>query len=119
VIRAGKRKREYDGALQEIGHLEEERKKRRVLDREEPTQESNLNEPDAKFAVEMRKHLVSLDYALRRNWVCVCQRCSGLSVRLLLPQHSKDLKVEASFEVFFGVQSVPAAALQEARITVR
>lgn len=62
---------------------------------------------------------MSLDNALRRHWVCVCQNCSGLSVRLSLPQRKKDLEAEASFEVFFGVRSVPATALQEAKITVK
>ncbi|KAM5490415.1 hypothetical protein MaudMau93_002613 [Microsporum audouinii] len=119
VIRVGKRRRECDDAIQELSHLEQESKKRRVLPREEPTLGPDLEDPDADFAVLMRRHLVSLDNALRRHWVCVCQKCSGLSVRLSLPQHKKDLEVEASFEVFFGVRSVPATALQEAKITVK
>ncbi|KAK8932996.1 hypothetical protein VCV18_001539 [Metarhizium anisopliae] len=119
VIRVSKRRRECDDAIQELLHLEQERKKRRVLPREESTHGSNLEDPDADFAVLMRKHLVSLDNALRRHWVCVCQKCSGLSVRLSLPQHKKNLEAEASFEVFFGVRSVPATALQEAKITVK
>ncbi|OAG42072.1 hypothetical protein AYO21_03807 [Fonsecaea monophora] len=119
VIRVGKRRRECDDAIQELLHLEQERKKRRVLPREEPTHVSNLEDPDADFAVLMRRYLVSLDNALRKNWVCVCQKCSGLSVRLSLPQHKKDLDAEASFEVFFGVRSVPATELQEAKITVK
>ncbi|KAL4868103.1 hypothetical protein BDV12DRAFT_186240 [Aspergillus spectabilis] len=119
VIRVSKRRRDCDDAIQELLLLEEERKKRRVLPREEPNHEFNLENPDADFAVLMRRHLVSLDNALRRHWVCVCQKCSGLSVRLSLPRHKKDLEAEASFEVFFGVRSVPATALQEARITVK
>lgn len=119
VIRVGKRRRECDDAIQKLSHLEQERKKRRVLPREEPTHGPNLEDPDADFAVLMRRHLVSLEHALRRQWVCVCQKCSGLSVRLSLPQHKKDLEAEASFEVFFGVRSVPATALQEAKITVK
>ncbi|KAM5433434.1 hypothetical protein MferCBS31731_007069 [Microsporum ferrugineum] len=119
VIRVGKRRRECDDAIRELSHLEQESKKRRVLPREEPTLGPDLEDPDADFAVLMRRHLVSLDNALRRHWVCVCQKCSGLSVRLSLPQHKKDLEVEASFEVFFGVRSVPATALQEAKITVK
>ncbi|GAW11454.1 hypothetical protein ANO14919_008000 [Xylariales sp. No.14919] len=119
VIRVSKRRRECDDVIQELSHLEQERKKRVVLPREEPTHGSNLEDPDAEFAVLMRRHLVSLDNALRRHWVCVCQKCSGLSVRLSLPQHEKDLEAEASFEVFFGVRSVPATALQEAKITVK
>ncbi|KID96071.1 intracellular serine protease, partial [Metarhizium majus ARSEF 297] len=119
VIRVSKRRQECDDAIQELLHLEQERKKRRVLPREESTHGSNLEDPDADFAVLMRRHLVSLDNALRRHWVCVCQKCSGLSVRLSLPQHKKNLEAEASFEVFFGVRSVPATALQEAKITVK
>ncbi|KAL2863360.1 peptidase S8/S53 domain-containing protein [Aspergillus lucknowensis] len=119
VVRVSKRGRECDDAIQELLHLDQERKRRRVLPREEPTHESDLEDPDADFAVLMRRHLVSLDNALRRHWVCVCQKCSGLSVRLSLPRHKKDLEAEASFEVFFGVRSVPATALQEAKITVK
>lgn len=119
VIRVCKRKRKCDDAIQELSLLEQEKKKRRVLPREEPTHESTPEDTDADFAVPMRRHLVSLDNALRRHWVCVCQKCSGLSVRLSLPQHKKDLETEASFEVFFGVRSVPAIALQEAKITVK
>ena len=119
VIRVGKRRRECDDAIQELSHLEQERKKRRVLPREEPALVSNLEDPNADFAMLIRRYLVSLDNALRRHWVCVCQKCSGLSVRLSLPQHKKDLEAEASFEVFFGVRSVFATALQEAKITVK
>ncbi|EXJ93073.1 hypothetical protein A1O3_01629 [Capronia epimyces CBS 606.96] len=127
VTRSGKRKPEYDDVIQELSHLEHKRKKHRVLPREEPrekprekpTDGPNLEDRDAKFALLMRRYLVSLDNALRRHWVCVCQKCSGLSVRLSLPQHKKDLEAEASFEVFFGVRAVPATALQEAKITVK
>lgn len=120
AIRVGKRRRECDDAIEELVHLDQEKKKRRILVREEPTPGSNIEEePDVDFAVLMRRHLASLDNALRRHWVCVCQKCSGLSVRLSLPQHKKDLEAEASFEVFFGVRSVPATALQEAKITVK
>ncbi|KAJ4319575.1 hypothetical protein N0V84_006305 [Fusarium piperis] len=119
VIHVGKRGRECDDAIRELLHLEQERKKRRVVPCEEPTHGSNLEDPDADLAVLMRRHLVSLDNALRRHWICVCQKCSGLSVRLSLPQHKKGLETEASFEVFFGVRSVPARELQEAKITVK
>lgn len=114
-----KRRREYDDAIEELFNLEQERKKRRVLPREETSHGSSPEDPDADFAVLMRRHLVTLDNALRRHWVCVCQKCSGLTVRLSLPRHTKDLEAEASFEVFFGVRSVPATALQEAKITVK
>lgn len=119
VNHVGKRRRECDDAIDELSHLDQEKKKRRVLPREDLTHGSNLEDPDADFAVLMRRHLVSLDNALRKQWVCVCQKCSGLSVRLSLPQHATDLEAQASFEVFFGVRSVPATALQEARITVK
>ncbi|KAJ5364599.1 uncharacterized protein N7496_010312 [Penicillium cataractarum] len=118
-IRVSKRRRYCDDAIQELLHLEQEKKKRRILPREELTQESNIEDPDADFAVLMRRHLVSLDSALRRNWICVCQKCSGLSVRLSLPRNKRDLETEASFEVFFGVRSAPATTLQEAKITVK
>lgn len=119
IIRVGKRRRECDDAIEELQNLDRERKKRRVLPREEPIHAADLEEPDADFAVLMRRHLVSLDNALRRHWVCVCQKCSGLSMRLSLPRQKKNLEAEASFEVFFGVRSVPATALQEAKITVK
>ncbi|KAI1052453.1 hypothetical protein LB507_007578 [Fusarium sp. FIESC RH6] len=119
-IHSRKRGREYDDAIYELLNLGQESKKRRVVvPREEPSDTSSAEEPDADFAVLMRRHLVTLDNALRRHWVCVCQKCSGLTVRLSLPQHKKDLEAEASFEVFFGVRSVPATALQEAKITVK
>lgn len=119
VGRIGKRRRECDDVIQELSYLEQDRKKRRVLPRDEPNVEFSLEDPDADFAVLMRKHLMSLDNALKRDWVCVCQKCSGLSVNLSLPKHKKDLEAEASFEVFFGVRSFPAPALQEAKITVK
>ena len=119
-IHPRKRRREYDDAIYELLNLGQESKKRRVVvPREEPSDASSAEEPDADFAVLMRRHLVTLDNALRRHWVCVCQKCSGLTVRLSLPQHKKDLEAEASFEVFFGVRSVPATTLQEAKITVK
>ncbi|RFN43276.1 intracellular serine protease [Fusarium flagelliforme] len=118
-IRRRKRGRRGDDLLDEFGNLEQESKRRRVLCRQEPSHEPNSQEPDADFAMLMRRHLVTLDNALRMHWVCVCQKCSGLTVRLSLPQHKKDLEAEASFEVFFGVRSVPATVLQEGKITVK
>ncbi|KAJ8122601.1 hypothetical protein ONZ43_g1245 [Nemania bipapillata] len=50
------------------------------------------------LAVLMRRHLSSLDKALRNNWGST---------------------VETSFEVFFGVRNVLTTTLQEAKITVR
>ena len=118
-IRVSKRRRESDAVIEELSHLDREAKKRRVLPREEPNAGDNLEDPDADFAMLMRRHLVSLDNALRKHWVCVCQKCSGLSVRLSLPQQKKDFKVETCFEVFFGVRSLLATTLQEAKITVK
>lgn len=118
-IHRRKRERQCDDILNALGNLKQESKRRRVLCREEPSHEPSSQEPDADFAVLMRRHLITLDNALRRHWVCVCQRCSGLTVRLSLPQHTRGLEAEVSFEVFFGVRSVPATALQEGKITVK
>lgn len=119
TIRVSKRKRDSDTVIQELSNMDREARKRRVLAREEPNAADNVEEPDADFAVLMRRHLVSLDNALRKHWVCVCQKCSGLSVRLSLPQHKKDFNAETSFEVFFGVRSPVETALQEAKITIK
>lgn len=120
VIRVSKRKRESDAVIEELSHWDMEAKKRRVLPpREEPNVGDNLEDPEADFAVLMRRHIVSLDNALRKQWVCVCQKCSGLSVRLSLPQQKKDFNVETCFEVFFGVRSPAETTLQEAKITIK
>lgn len=119
TIRVSKRKRDSDAVIEELSSMEREARKRRVLAREEPNAADNLEEPDADFAVLMRRHLVSLDNALRKHWICVCQKCSGLSVRLSLPQQRKDFNAETSFEVFFGVRSPIETALQEAKITIK
>jgi hypothetical protein len=118
TIRVSKRSRQMDQIIEEIEHMDRDSKKRRVITREEPSASESFEEADADFAMLTRRHLVSLDNALRKQWVCVCQKCSGLSVRLSLP-HKKDSKVETSFDVFFGVRSVPATSLQEARITIK
>ncbi|KAJ6007470.1 hypothetical protein N7540_011446 [Penicillium herquei] len=114
IIRVSKRRRETEPVIQQLSHLEA--KKRRTQPREEPSPGDDFEDPNANFAVLMRGHLLSLDNALRRHWVCVCQNCSGLSVRLSLPQQGN---VETSFEVFFGVRSLFATTLQEAKITVK
>lgn len=119
TIRISKRKRENDAALEELSCLETEAKKRRLLPREEPNVGDDIDEPEADFAILMRKHSVSLHQGLRTHWTCVCQRCSGLSVRLSLPQRKKSSQMETCFEVFFGVRSVLAITLQEAKITVK
>ena len=119
TFRISKRKRGIDAAIQELSHLDRNARKRRVLTREEPNIGDNIEEPEADFALLMRRHLVSLDNALRTHWICVCQKCSGMSVRLSLPQSKKGFGVETSFEVFFGVRSLLATTLQEAKITVK
>ncbi|RAK72160.1 S8/S53 family peptidase [Aspergillus fijiensis CBS 313.89] len=118
-IRPGKRRRESEAVIQELAYLESDAKRRRVLPREDPATCDDPEDPNAEFAVLMRRRLLSLNNALRRDWICVCHKCSGLSVRLSLPRQRKDLKVETCFEVFFGVRSLLAVELQEARITVK
>lgn len=119
AIRVSKRRRESEAVIQELSHLEKEAKKRRLLTREEPNTSNVTEDPYPDIAMLVRKHLVSLDNALRQHWVCVCQKCSGLSVRLSMPQQKKDFDVETSFEIFFGVRSLLATTLQEAKITVK
>lgn len=119
TIRISKRKRDNDAAIEELSQLDREAKKLRVLPREEPVAGDNIEEPEAEFAMLIRRHSVSLDNALRTHWICVCQKCSGLSVRLSLPQRKKGSKVETCFDVFFGVRSLLATTLQEAKITVK
>ncbi|KAK2606333.1 hypothetical protein QQS21_003264 [Conoideocrella luteorostrata] len=119
AIRVSKRSRDGDAVIEQLSHLDREAKKLRFSPREEPSEGDNLEDPDADFALLMRRHLASLDNALRKNWICVCEKCSGLSVRLLLPLQKKDFKVETCFEVFFGVRSPLATTLQKAKITVK
>ncbi|KAJ3555522.1 hypothetical protein NPX13_g10337 [Xylaria arbuscula] len=118
-IRVSKRRRESDTVIQELLHLDREAKKRRVLPREEPSADDTSDDPDADFALLTRKHLLSLDNALRRQWICVCRNCSGLSMKLSVPQQKGDFKFETCFEVLFGVRSLLATTLQEAKITVK
>ena len=119
TVRVSKRKRENDAAIHELSRLESDVKRRRVLPPEEPNAVDKVEEPEADSIMLMRKHLMSLDNALRTHWVCVCRKCSGLSVRLSLPLRKKDFQVEPCFEVFFGVRSLLATSLQEAKITVK
>ncbi|KAI1178589.1 hypothetical protein F4777DRAFT_77819 [Nemania sp. FL0916] len=119
TIRISKRKRENDAAIEQLSRLETEAKKRRVLPREEVHAGDDIDEPEADFAMMMRKHSVSLHQGLQTHWTCVCQNCSGLSVRLSLPQRKKNSQLETCFEVFFGVRSLLAITLQEAKITVK
>lgn len=119
AIRVGKRRREGDAVLDGISHVEREVKRHRGLPREEPEAADDLEDPDADLAMLMRRDLASLDDALRKHWVCVCQKCSGLSVRLALPQQRRDIKAGTCYEVFFGIRSLPAPTMQEAKITIR
>lgn len=118
-VRASKRRREGDAVIEELSHLDREAKKRRVVSREEPDANDRFEGPDADFAIQMRRNLVALDNALRKEWICICQKCSGLSVRLSMPQWKKDSESETCFEVFFGVRSLLATTLQEAKITIK
>lgn len=119
TIPFSKHKRENDAAIEELSRLEMEAKKRRVLPREEPNVGDDMGEPEVDFNILMRKDSVLLHQGLRTHWTCVCQRCSGLSVRLSLPQRKKSSQMETCFEVFFGVRSLLAITLQEAKITVK
>jgi rRNA maturation endonuclease Nob1 len=119
--RAKKRRRENDltDLSEQILQMPRKTNKRRVVTRDEPIASDDLADPNADLAVLMRSHLSSLNRALRSNWICVCHKCSGLSVRLLLPQQMKGSTLETSFEVFFGVRDVLATTLQEAKITIK
>ena len=119
TIRVSKRKRENEAAIEELSRLEREAKKRRVLPREELNTVDDVDEPEADFALLLRKHSMSLHQGLQTHWTCVCQKCSGLSVRVSVPQRKKSSQLETCFEVFFGVRSLLAIALQEAKITVK
>ncbi|KAI2632315.1 hypothetical protein GGR54DRAFT_29393 [Hypoxylon sp. NC1633] len=119
TIRISKRKRDNNAAIEQLSRLETEAKKRRVLPREEAHGGDDLDEAEAGFASLVRKHSLSLHEGLRTHWTCVCQGCSSLSVRLSLPQRKKNSQMETCFEVFFGVRSLLAVTLQEAKITVK
>lgn len=111
----------------ELSRLETEAKKRRVVPRQEPppprTFDNNGSddEPEVDFAILTRKHSISLHQGLLAQWNCICTNCSGLSVRLSLPQRTKSSHDETCFDVFFGVRSILTASntLQEATITVK
>jgi hypothetical protein len=120
-LRSRKRRREIDVSdlSEQILQLGRKTNKRRVMTRDQPIASDDLADPNADLAVLMRRHLSSLNRALRNNWICVCHKCSGLSVRLLLPQQMKGSTLETSFEVFFGVRDVLATTLQEAKITIK
>lgn len=119
TIRVSKRKRENDAAIEDLSRLEREAKKRRVLPREELNTVDDVDEPEADFALLLRKHSMSLHQGLQTHWTCVCQKCSSLSVRVSVPQRKKSSQLETCFEVFFGVRSLLAIASQEAKITVK
>ena len=113
TIRISKRKRENDAAIEELSRLETKSKRRRI------NTVDDVDEPEADFALLLRKHSMSLHQGLQTHWTCVCQKCSGLSVRLTLPQRKESSQLETCFELFFGVRSLLTIALQEAKITVK
>lgn len=115
-----KRKRENGTTIEvfPLLELDEHAKKRRVLPHEDLNVNVDLGESEVDFATLMRKHLVSLHQGLQAQWSCVCQRCSGLGIRLSLPQRKKS-QMETTFEVFFGLQSQSEVTFQEAKITVK
>ncbi|KAK4553672.1 hypothetical protein LTR86_009170 [Recurvomyces mirabilis] len=120
TIRISKRKRESDDAMEALEDLDNDAKKRRVVVREDPVVDDDTFEPDAEEAIEMRKRSMSLHQGLQNHWMCVCHKCSGLSVRLSLPQRRTSSKGETCFDVFFGVQDpIEKHSLQEAKITVK
>lgn len=119
TVRIGKRKRERGAVIEQLSQLDMQGKRRRVLLREETNMGDDISEPEADFAILMRKHSLSLHQGLRTHWTCVCQNCSGLSVRLALPQRKKSSQMESCFEVFFGVRSLLTITLQEGKITVK
>lgn len=119
--RSSKRKRNDDAGdlIEQIWHLGRETRKRQAMEHDEPIASDNTADPHADLAVLLRRHLSSLDKALRNNWVCTCRKCSGLSVRLLMPQLMKGSTFETSFDVFFNVRNVLNTQVQEAKITVK
>lgn len=120
TIRISKRKRESDVAMEALENLDKDAKKRRFVIREDPTMDDDAFEPGAEEAIEMRKRSMSLHQGLQAQWKCVCHKCSGLSVRLSLPQRNTGSQGETCFDVFFGVHDpIEKHSLQEARITVK
>jgi len=106
--------------MEALEDLDKDAKKRRVVVREEPTIDDDTLEPDAEEAIEMRKRSMSLHQGLQNHWRCVCHKCSGLSVRLSLPQRKTSSQGETCFDIFFGVQDpIEKHSLQEAKITVK
>ncbi|KAI9926347.1 hypothetical protein MW887_004111 [Aspergillus wentii] len=70
TIRISKRKREYTAAIEELSRMDMEAKKHRVLPREEPNVDDDMGDPEAEFAILMRKHSMSLHQGLRAHWSC-------------------------------------------------
>lgn len=114
-----KRKRGNDSTIEHLSPLEMEAKKRRVLSHDVLNMSNDLGEPKVDLASLTRKHLVSLHQALQAHWTCVCQKCSGLSVRLSLPRLKMDSQMETTFEVLFGMQSQSEVKFQESKITIK
>ncbi|KAL7936385.1 hypothetical protein V8C35DRAFT_320762 [Trichoderma chlorosporum] len=118
AIRASKRKQKIDTASQEPPYSGRDAKKHQIFSREDEDDDYSAEYPDADYTMMLRRHLMSLNNALRKQWVCGCQKCSVLNVRLSLPPRKKKFDDEASFEVFFGVGSKVGIKLQEAKITI-
>ena len=118
-ISTSKRKRKRENAVDELSRLDMQRRKKRILHREEVEVDDKIGAPEADLAVLTRRHSMSLHQGLRTQWTCVCQKCAALSVRLSLPQREKSSQSETCFEVFFGVRSLLAITQQEGKITVK
>lgn len=114
-----KRKRENGTAIEVFPLLELDAKKRRVLPDEVLYTSDDMGESGVDCAILMRKHLVSLHQGLQAQWNCVCRRCSGLGMRLSLPQRKKKSQMETTFDAFFGIQSQSEVTFHEAKITVK
>jgi hypothetical protein len=120
TIHISKCKQESDVAIEALIDLDKDAKKRRVVVREDPTIDNDTFEPNAEEAIKIRKRSISLHQGLQNYWMCVCHKCSGLSVRLSLPQRKTSSQGETCFDVFFGIQDpIEKHSLQEAKITVK
>lgn len=114
-----KRNRENDALLEELSRMDMHARKRRVLYREETEVDDRIGAPEADLAILTRRHSMSLHQGLRTQWMCVCQKCAALSVRLALPRREKSSQSETCFEVSFGIRSLLAITQQEGKITVK
>ena len=94
-------------------------KKRRVVGHKEPLDDDTLKF-DVEAAIEMRERSISLYQGLQNHWICVCHKCSGLSLRLSVPQQEMSSQGETCFDVIFCMQDPSKRySSQEAKITVK